>query len=320
MAPSRLDNPEIELPGPWTHRYVSANGARFHLCESLPGSRRRLGTAGADAPRFPRVLVGLAPSAAGPGRRRLPRGRHGPAGLRCQRQAAARVRPDDARLRRGWRHPCARNAQGGARRARLGRVRRLGGSRPASGVRAGLVCGLGSTSVDADQRLALVDPRHRRCGTCLRCRFRGCRSGGSRVAATSLSTSPPGLRRRQRLPLDGRVRALSSGVRVVAVTALRTGVPPLAVPVPPAHRRTRLRQDTAAAGRRTGPAHRRRAGPGGAGRGGGCVGAARGRRVRASRLGAAPGISPTRRRRTSSRTCCFGWLSDRASTGGHGGR
>jgi pimeloyl-ACP methyl ester carboxylesterase len=32
-----LDNPEIELPGPWSHRYVSANGARFHICEALPG-------------------------------------------------------------------------------------------------------------------------------------------------------------------------------------------------------------------------------------------------------------------------------------------
>jgi pimeloyl-ACP methyl ester carboxylesterase len=30
------DNPEIELPGPWSHRYVSANGARFHICESVP--------------------------------------------------------------------------------------------------------------------------------------------------------------------------------------------------------------------------------------------------------------------------------------------
>jgi pimeloyl-ACP methyl ester carboxylesterase len=30
---------EIELPGPWSHRYVSANGARFHVCESLPRPR-----------------------------------------------------------------------------------------------------------------------------------------------------------------------------------------------------------------------------------------------------------------------------------------
>jgi pimeloyl-ACP methyl ester carboxylesterase len=37
-APASIDNPDIELPGPWTHRYVSANGARFHLCESLPRS------------------------------------------------------------------------------------------------------------------------------------------------------------------------------------------------------------------------------------------------------------------------------------------
>ncbi len=31
-----MDNPDIELPGPWSHRYISANGARFHVCESLP--------------------------------------------------------------------------------------------------------------------------------------------------------------------------------------------------------------------------------------------------------------------------------------------
>jgi pimeloyl-ACP methyl ester carboxylesterase len=29
-----LDATDIELPGPWRHRYVSANGARFHVCEA----------------------------------------------------------------------------------------------------------------------------------------------------------------------------------------------------------------------------------------------------------------------------------------------
>ncbi len=27
----------VELPGPWEHRYVAANGARFHVAESVPG-------------------------------------------------------------------------------------------------------------------------------------------------------------------------------------------------------------------------------------------------------------------------------------------
>ena len=31
-----VDKFMIELPGPWTHRYVSANGARFHVCEAAP--------------------------------------------------------------------------------------------------------------------------------------------------------------------------------------------------------------------------------------------------------------------------------------------
>jgi pimeloyl-ACP methyl ester carboxylesterase len=34
--PRALDDPEIELPGPWSHRHVSANGARFHLCVAAP--------------------------------------------------------------------------------------------------------------------------------------------------------------------------------------------------------------------------------------------------------------------------------------------
>ncbi len=36
MSRVPLTGPEIELDGPWTHRYVSANGARFHLSEAVP--------------------------------------------------------------------------------------------------------------------------------------------------------------------------------------------------------------------------------------------------------------------------------------------
>ena len=31
-----LDATDVALPGPWAHRYVSANGARFHIAESTP--------------------------------------------------------------------------------------------------------------------------------------------------------------------------------------------------------------------------------------------------------------------------------------------
>lgn len=33
-TPRRLDEPEIEIPGPWRHVYVSANAARFHVVEA----------------------------------------------------------------------------------------------------------------------------------------------------------------------------------------------------------------------------------------------------------------------------------------------
>jgi pimeloyl-ACP methyl ester carboxylesterase len=35
----------VEIPGPWQHRYVAANGARFHVAEALPQA-----TDGSDAP------------------------------------------------------------------------------------------------------------------------------------------------------------------------------------------------------------------------------------------------------------------------------
>ena len=54
--------------------------------------RTRHRAAGAAAARLPDVLVDLAPATARPGRRRLPGGRGGPARLRRQRQAAARLR------------------------------------------------------------------------------------------------------------------------------------------------------------------------------------------------------------------------------------
>lgn len=34
--PARQAEQDVELPGPWAHRYVSANGARFHVCTAPP--------------------------------------------------------------------------------------------------------------------------------------------------------------------------------------------------------------------------------------------------------------------------------------------
>jgi pimeloyl-ACP methyl ester carboxylesterase len=36
VATPRDTNSVIEIPGPWQHRYVAANGARFHVAESVP--------------------------------------------------------------------------------------------------------------------------------------------------------------------------------------------------------------------------------------------------------------------------------------------
>lgn len=50
-SPVRADTPDIELPGSWQHRYISANGARFHVCTSSPAA-----TYGGDGPT-PLVLL-----------------------------------------------------------------------------------------------------------------------------------------------------------------------------------------------------------------------------------------------------------------------
>jgi pimeloyl-ACP methyl ester carboxylesterase len=39
VSAASLDQSDVELPGPWTHRYLSANGARFHVCQAQPASR-----------------------------------------------------------------------------------------------------------------------------------------------------------------------------------------------------------------------------------------------------------------------------------------
>ena len=153
----------VEIPGPWQHRHVAANGARFHVAEAGPS----------DGPLvvllhgFPEFWWTWRDQAAGARRGGLPRGRDGPARLRRLGQDPERLRPDHpgpGRLRGGQ---GARRPQRGARRARLGRVRRLGDRRAARARGLGPVRRLGA----APQRRCWPRSAARRgaaaCGTCL---------------------------------------------------------------------------------------------------------------------------------------------------------
>ena len=86
----------VEIPGPWQHRHVAANGARFHVAEAGPPA-----AAGPAAARLPGVLVDLARTSC----RRWPAPATGPSRWTCAATAAgqdaARLRPDDPR-RRTW--------------------------------------------------------------------------------------------------------------------------------------------------------------------------------------------------------------------------
>jgi pimeloyl-ACP methyl ester carboxylesterase len=42
VADPRDTTRAVEIPGPWQHRYVAANGARFHVAEATPGPRAPL--------------------------------------------------------------------------------------------------------------------------------------------------------------------------------------------------------------------------------------------------------------------------------------
>ena len=93
---STVDSASLLIDGPWEHRYVAANGARFHVAVAGPDDR--------DAPLvvllhgIPAVLVGVAAPAPRARRRRVPRGRHGRA-----RHRAAPTSRRRATTSRRWR-------------------------------------------------------------------------------------------------------------------------------------------------------------------------------------------------------------------------
>ena len=81
-----VDDSCVLIDGPWTHRFVSANGSRFHVVEAGAGPLVMF------LHGFPEFWYALAQGAAGGGRGRLPCGRRGPTRLRRLRQAPARLR------------------------------------------------------------------------------------------------------------------------------------------------------------------------------------------------------------------------------------
>ena len=203
-ARAALDQPDIELPGPWSHRYVSANGARFHVCESLPEPTPR------SAPLV--VLLHGFPEFWWAWRHQLPV--LAAAGYRAVAMDLRGYGASDKTPRGydpltlaadvGGRHPRAGGPQRRRRRPRLGRVRRMDRRRPAPRVRGRPLRRGGAASVGADPDLRPVaaadDPRSARAGDA---GARGCRSGASPraayVAQHLAAWSAPG----ERLPLGG---------------------------------------------------------------------------------------------------------------------
>ena len=84
------DPSTVRIPGPWTHRDVSANGIRLHIAEAGTGPLVLL------LHGFPEFWWAWRSATGRAGRRRLPRRRRRPARLRRLRQAAARLRRLDA--------------------------------------------------------------------------------------------------------------------------------------------------------------------------------------------------------------------------------
>ena len=76
------------VAGPWEHRMVAANGARFHVAVAGDGPLVLF------LHGFPEFWWAWRHQLVSPRGGRVPGGRHGPARLRCQRQATPRLRPD----------------------------------------------------------------------------------------------------------------------------------------------------------------------------------------------------------------------------------
>ena len=242
----------VEIPGPWQHRHVAANGARFHVAEAGPAH----GPLVLLLHGFPEFWWAWRAPAAGAGRGRLPRGRDGPARLRRLRQdphgydpvtlaqdVAGVVKAIGARER-------------GAGRPRLGRVRRLGGRRAAP---AG---GLGAVAaVSAPHPLAMLSAPAARAGPGRAAARAG--DAGALVPERRLADPGSGFLARPparpgaapaAFPDDDAVATYQAAIEPVAGPALRTGVPPLAVPVAAARRRPPVRAGDAAAAASAGAA------------------------------------------------------------------
>ncbi len=236
------DASSVLVDGPWQHRFVPANGARFHVAEQGEGPLVVL------LHGFPQFWWAWRGQMTGAGRRRLPRRRDGPARLRRLGQAAARLRHVHPGRRRRQRHPLAGREGRDGRRARLGRVDRLvdahhaargdpRGGRPVDAAPAGPAPGLGDQpGPDPRQRLP------RRPATAVRARTADDQGVGlRRRAAARLG------RARGPLAVPRGRRALRRRDGAALRGPLRGGVLPVGRPQPAAARRPALRPAPAAA-------------------------------------------------------------------------
>ena len=120
---STVDSASLLIDGPWEHRFVAANGARFHVAVAGPDDRDApLVVLLHGVPQFWWAWRHQLPAA---GRRGLPRGGDGRARHGRLGQAPAGVRRADARRRRRRGHPVARRAptRWSSAAARAGRSR-----------------------------------------------------------------------------------------------------------------------------------------------------------------------------------------------------
>ena len=132
--PARPSTDPIEIPGPWQHRHVAANGARFHVAEAGPADGP-LVLLLHGFPEFWWAWRDQLPALAAAGYRAVAMDLRGYGGSDKTPDGydPVTLAQDVSGVVKALGGP-----QRGARRARLGRVRRLGDRRaaPARGVRA----------------------------------------------------------------------------------------------------------------------------------------------------------------------------------------